>query len=55
MSERAKEKGFTFPYLGDEDQKVSSQYGAAKTHHVFVLQKGDDKNIVKYIGAIDNN
>jgi peroxiredoxin len=55
MIERAKEKGFTFPYLVDEGQKVFPQYGATKTPHVFLLQKGNGKNIVKYIGAIDNN
>lgn len=55
MIERAKQKGFTFPYLVDEGQKVFPQYGATKTPHVFLLQKEDGKNIVKYIGAIDNN
>ncbi|ANF50636.1 redoxin [Chryseobacterium glaciei] len=55
MIDRAKEKGFTFPYLVDEGQKVFPQYGATKTPHVFVLQKENGKNIVKYIGAIDNN
>lgn len=55
MIERAKEKGFTFPYLVDEGQKVFPQYGATKTPHVYVLQKENGKNIVKYIGAIDNN
>lgn len=55
MIERAKQKGFTFPYLLDEGQKIYPQYGATKTPHVFVLQKENGKNIVKYIGAIDNN
>lgn len=55
MKVRAKEKGFTFPYLVDEGQKIFPQYGATKTPHVFVLQKENGKNIVKYIGAIDNN
>ncbi|MFL9834090.1 thioredoxin family protein [Chryseobacterium terrae] len=55
MITRAKEKGFTFPYLVDEGQKVYPQYGATKTPHVFILQKEGGKNIVKYIGAIDNN
>lgn len=55
MITRAKEKGFTFPYLVDEGQKVYPQYGATKTPHVFILQKDGKKNIVKYIGAIDNN
>lgn len=52
MKVRAKVKGFTFPYLFDEGQKIYPQYGATKTPHVFLL----DKNlIVKYIGAIDDN
>ncbi|MBO6184962.1 MAG: thioredoxin family protein [Chryseobacterium sp.] len=55
MITRAKEKGFTFPYLVDEGQKVYPQYGATKTPHVFILHKDGKKNIVKYIGAIDNN
>ncbi|MGC5744936.1 thioredoxin family protein [Chryseobacterium sp. NFX27] len=55
MIERAKQKGFTFPYLVDEGQKIYPLYGATKTPHVFVLQKESGKNIVKYIGAIDNN
>ncbi|MCI3938773.1 thioredoxin family protein [Chryseobacterium aahli] len=55
MITRAKEKGFTFPYLVDEGQKIYPQYGATKTPHVFILQKENGKNIVKYIGAVDNN
>ena len=52
MKVRAKEKGFVFPYLFDDGQKIYPQYGATKTPHVFLL----DKNlIVKYIGAIDDN
>ncbi|AWM14836.1 thioredoxin family protein [Flavobacterium sediminis] len=55
MKVRAKEKGFTFPYLFDEGQKIYPQYGATKTPHVFVLQKTVKGNVVKYIGAIDDN
>lgn len=55
MITRAKEKGFTFPYLFDEGQKIYPQYGATKTPHVFVLQKETKGNVVKYIGAIDDN
>jgi peroxiredoxin len=55
MQIRAKEKRFTFPYLFDEGQKIYPQYGATKTPHVYVLQKTDKGNIVKYIGAIDDN
>ena len=49
MKVRAKEKGFTFPYLFDEGQTVFPQYGATKTPHVFILQKEGAKNMVRYI------
>lgn len=55
MKERAKSKGFTFPYLIDEGQKVYPVYGAQRTPHVYILKKEGNKNIVKYVGAIDNN
>ena len=55
MKKRAKEKGFTFPYLFDDGQKIYPQYGATKTPHVYLLQKTSKGNIVKYIGAIDDN
>jgi len=55
MQKRAKEKGFTFPYLFDEGQKIYPQYGATKTPHVYVLEKTKAGNVVKYIGAIDDN
>lgn len=55
MKKRANSKGFTFPYLIDEGQKISPQYGAAKTPEVYVLQKTGKGNEVKYIGAIDDN
>ncbi|MFC4721498.1 thioredoxin family protein [Geojedonia litorea] len=55
MKTRAKEKGFTFPYLMDAGQKIYPQYGATKTPHVYILQKTKKGNEVKYIGAIDDN
>jgi len=55
MQQRAKEKKFTFPYLLDDGQKIYPQYGATKTPHVYVLQKTAKGNVVKYIGAIDDN
>ena len=56
MIVRAKEKGFTFPYLVDVDQKVLVKYGAKYTPTVFLLRKENNGNmIVKYIGAIDDN
>ena len=55
MQLRSSEKGFTFPYLFDEGQKIYPIYGATRTPHVFLLQKTDDKLKVAYIGAIDDN
>lgn len=55
MKKRAKEKGFTFPYLMDDGQNIYPKYGATKTPHVFILQKTSKGNVVKYIGAIDDN
>ncbi|WP_396174914.1 thioredoxin family protein [Flavobacterium sp.] len=55
MQLRAREKGFDFPYLLDEGQKIYPQYGATKTPHVYVLQNTDQGTIVQYIGAIDDN
>jgi len=55
MAMRAKEKGYTFPYLFDETQQVARKFGAMKTPHVFVLIKTPKGNEVKYIGAIDDN
>lgn len=55
MKARAASKGFTFPYLMDEGQKIYPQYGANKTPHVYILEKTSKGNVVKYIGAIDDN
>ncbi|AOW21741.1 thioredoxin family protein [Urechidicola croceus] len=55
MQKRAKDKGFTFPYLFDDGQKIYPQYGAKYTPHVFVLNKVDGDLVVAYIGAIDSN
>jgi len=55
MKVRSNEKGFTFPYLFDEKQDIYPQYGATKTPHVFLLNKENGDNVVRYIGAIDDN
>lgn len=53
MKIRAKEKGFSFPYLFDEGQKVYPKFGATRTPHVFIVSKPAMK--VEYIGAIDDS
>ena len=52
MQQRAKEKGFNFPYIYDEKQEIFPVYGATKTPHVYLL---NNKKVVEYIGAIDDN
>ncbi len=52
MKERAKEKGFNFPYLFDATQDVAKSYGATCTPHIFVLDK---ERKIAYMGAIDDN
>jgi peroxiredoxin len=51
MQERAKEKGFTFPYLFDESQKIARLFGATYTPEFFVL---DRERKVVYMGAMDD-
>ncbi|NNC49710.1 MAG: thioredoxin family protein [Flaviramulus sp.] len=55
MQKRAENKGFTFPYLIDAKQTVYPKFGATKTPHMYVLEKTKKGNVVKYIGAIDDN
>ena len=52
MVERAKEKGFNFPYLRDKSQDVAKAYGAQRTPHFFVL---DADRKVAYTGRMDDN
>ncbi len=49
---RAKERGFSFPYLYDgDDQKVARAYGPVATPHVFVF---DRQRKLRFVGRIDN-
>lgn len=55
MVSRAKDKKYPFVYLYDETQVIAKTYGAARTPHVYLLNKTDKGNVVSYIGAIDDN
>lgn len=55
MQERAKQKGYTFPYLLDPGHIITKKFGASRTPHLFILQKTSAGNVVQYIGAIDND
>ncbi len=55
MAEKAKEKGYPFPYLADKNQVAGKIFGATKTPEVFVLRKVGSTFQVVYSGAIDDN
>ncbi|MFO7573527.1 MAG: thioredoxin family protein [Bacteroidales bacterium] len=55
MVERSGEKGFTFPYLLDEGQKVYPVWGATHTPHMYIVNKEGGNLKVVYVGTIDNN
>lgn len=48
----AKEQGYSFPYLKDEDQTVAHDYGAILTLHAFLL---DQDRRIRYRGRIDDS
>ncbi len=56
MKEKAKNKGYPFPYLIDKTQEVAKTYGATRTPHVYLLEKQNNGKLkVAYIGTIDDN
>jgi peroxiredoxin len=52
MVKRAKQKGYNFPYLRDDDQSVATAYGATHTPEFFLF---DDKRKLRYRGKMDDN
>ena len=52
MVERAREKGFAFPFLRDESQAVAHAYGPARTPEVFLF---DADHRLAYHGAPDSS
>ncbi len=55
MAERAKEKGFPFPYLADKGQTAARMFNARKTPEAFVLTPHSTGFHIVYQGAIDDN
>jgi len=51
MKNRAKEKGYTMPYLIDKNSELADAFGARTTPHIFLLNQ---KMELIYTGAIDN-
>ena len=52
MKERAREKGFAFPFVYDETQQVADAYSAARTPEVFLF---DAEHRLVYHGAPDSD
>jgi peroxiredoxin len=52
MAERAREKGFVFPFLRDESQEIANAYLPARTPEVFLFDR--DRRLV-YHGAPDSS
>lgn len=55
MITRAKDKGFTFPYLLDPTSNVARSYQATRTPHVYIVKKQGSKYKIVYVGAIDDS
>lgn len=55
MVEKSKNENFNFPYLYDGTQKVAKQFKADKTPHAYLIWKENNKWVIKYNGAIDDN
>ncbi len=55
MKSRARENQYHFPYLQDASQQIAKMFKASKTPQAFVVWKEDNKMLIKYVGAIDNN
>lgn len=52
MQQRAKEKGYPFPYLFDATQETAKAYGALVTPHVYLL---DAERVLRYRGRVNDN
>ena len=52
MKQRAREKGFKFPYVRDDKQDVALAYGALRTPHFYVF---DHDRRLRYTGRMDDN
>lgn len=55
MQLKAKDDKFKFPYLHDVDQLVAKNFNAEHTPSAFILWKEQNRWVIKYKGAIDDN
>ena len=55
MVKRANRMNYVVPYVQDGSQDIARQFNAQHTPQAFVIWKEENKWIIKYNGAIDNN
>ncbi|SMD44259.1 AhpC/TSA family protein [Aquiflexum balticum DSM 16537] len=55
IRQRIEEKGFKFPFLEDNSQVVTKQFGITKLPEVVVITPSPTGYAISYRGAIDNN
>ncbi|MCC7440563.1 MAG: thioredoxin family protein [Bdellovibrionales bacterium] len=55
MKARGLERGYTFPYLRDDDQEVARAYGAVCTPDPYVYENVGGKFLLRYHGRIDDS
>jgi len=55
MRAKAREKGYSIPYLMDPDQRLTQELQASKLPEAIVVTSGPTGHTVVYKGAIDNN
>jgi len=55
IKKRVEEKGFKFPFLEDNEQMVTKQFGITKLPEVVVITPSPTGYAISYRGAIDNN
>jgi peroxiredoxin len=55
MKRRAKEQGFSFPYLWDETQQVAKAYKAVCTPDFFVYERKGGGFALQYRGRLDDS
>ncbi|HEX9744357.1 MAG TPA: thioredoxin family protein [bacterium] len=52
MKQRSEEKGYNFPYLRDDSQDTTRNFGAERTPEIFAF---DSNGTLSYHGRIDDN
>lgn len=55
MQQKASAAKFNFPYLHDPTQKVGKAFSASYTPQAYILWRENNKWVIRYRGAIDNN